>query len=275
MSEKQIIRVTAHYLEPYEQCPLYFHRTVNLKRGEISKPKYLAKGIGLHHLLADYYTGFKEGRPFDENIEQARMNFMTYQADINGLDSEDIPSLLTAFDEYTTHYRARDNFEVVAVEQKLSDILYEDDERIILYEGTIDLITDQDGLIVPVDHKGESSKWQVSGLSNQFLGYCFLSKQPRIIRNAVGYQKTKAVPDKMYRQMFSYSAATIEWWKMNTTRQVFEILNSYETGVWNGRLSSCDSMFRKGCIFRDVCLSPPADWEQMLEDDYIHVELYS
>lgn len=222
MSEKQIIRVTAHYLEPYEQCPLYFHRTVNLKRGEVSKPGYLAKGTALHHLLADYYTGIKGGvLSFDENVEQARMNFMGYQADINGIDSEDIPALLTAFDEYTSHYRARDDFEIVAVEQKLSDIIYEDDEKIILYEGTIDLITDKDGLIVPFDHKGEASKWKISGLNNQFLGYCFLSKQPRIIRNAVGYQKTKPVAEKMYRQMFSYSAATIEWWKVNTTRQVF------------------------------------------------------
>ncbi len=276
MSEKTIVRLTAHYLDDYEACKLYFHRTVNLQRGEPSKPAKLAKGTAIHLILEHYYKGMKEGLEFNDRVTKAVELFESQCTNINGLIMEDVDPVISTFHEYTSWYQDRDNFKVVSVEERLSKVLYEDDDYIILWEGSQDLnVESSEGLIIPYDHKSEGSKRNPSGLGNQFIGYAFLTNSNRVIRNAIGFQKNKKPGEKFYRTMFSYSNDMIEWWKQNTINKAMELIVNYKNNYWPPSFGACDSLhFNTGCPFRQVCLEPAGLWPQMLEENFIHVDLY-
>lgn len=272
---KTVLRLTAHYLDDYEACPLYFNRIVNLKRGEPSKPAKLAKGSGIHLVLKYYYLGVKAAVPFDDNVSEAIKKFETEAMSINGLVVEDIDKIISTFSEYTAWYRDRDKFDILSVEEPLSSVLYEDDNLVILYEGTQDLnVLTSEGIVMPYDHKSEASRYTPSGLSNQFIGYCYLTKGNRMMRNAIGFQTSKGPGEKFYRTMFSYSNEKIEWWKQETIKKAFRIMESYKKNEWTPNLSACDMLHRGGCPFRPVCLEGEGMWEVLLEKDYVHVELY-
>lgn len=276
MTDKQIIRLTSHYADDYEACPLYFHRRANLKRGPASAAPQLAIGTAFHQLLAEYYRQIAAGKTIDQAIELSKEAFEISSLSISGLDLDESPRIIQTFLDYCEHY-SNDHFEILAVEQKLSALLYEDDEHKVLYEGTVDLIIrNQQDMIEPWDHKTESAKYHVSGLGNQFVGYCFLTNQPRMVRNAVGLQKSKKPEERMYRQMFTYSQAFIEWWKTNTATTAIQMMQSYKKDIWPAKLNACDTMHHfKGCPFRSVCNAGPNMWDIMLEEEFVHVELYS
>jgi hypothetical protein len=231
----------------------------------------------MHAILAHYYKGVREGLSYENNVEQTVAKFEEEAIDINGLIVEDIPIIIATFHEYTQHYLDRDKFEIVTVEEKLSKVLYEDDDTVILYEGTIDMTISEAGLIIPYDHKSESAKYQVSQLNNQFMGYCFLTESPRMIRNAIGFQKSKSSAEKFYRTMFCYSDNSIKWWRRMTSKKILEMLAHYKADDWNlsGNLYACDSLFRRGCEFKQVCSEEETEWQRMLEENYVEVPLYS
>lgn len=271
---KTVLRLTAHFLEDYENCPLYFHRVVNLQRGELTKAANLARGIAIHELLASYYTGKRDGVDFDVNVTKAVEDFQISALDINGLIVEDIDRCIAVFHEYTSWYQDRDNFEIVAVEETLSKVLYEDDDIVILYEGTQDMVIRQQGVIIPFDHKSEAYRFPVSLLSNQFMGYSVLTDEPRIIRNAVGFQEKKPVEEKFYRTMYTYSQLQLEWWKRETIKKGLRIIKSYRDNDWPAHFSACDSMHRKGCPYKPVCTEDVRLWPEILERDYVFQPLY-
>lgn len=271
---KQIIRVTSHYLDHYEACPLYFNYRVNEKMVEPTAPSKIALGTAIHLVLAEYYREIKDNKSTEEAIESASEKFLSQALTINGFEVSDIETVIKALNEYVSHYRDRDDFNILAVEETLSDVIYEDDNLIILYSGTIDLLTERSGLVVPYDHKSESARFNVPSLSNQLIGYCYLTRSPRITRNAIGLQKKKPVHEKMYRQMFSYSQATINWWVDNTVKQTMRILESYRIGEWTANLSSCGNMFRSACPYQQVCISPVEDREEELNRGFVRAKLY-
>jgi len=271
---RKILRLTAHYLEEYEACPLNYNRVVNLQVGEQSKPSNLARGLAIHELLADYYRGVKDKIDFNDNVTNAIKHFEVSAMSINGLLVEDIDNCIKVFHEYTEFYQDRDRFEILAVEETLSKVLYEDDDYTILWEGTQDMITSRSDTVVLVDHKSEKSKITPSQLSNQFMGYCVLAGQNRIERNAVGFQTTKKPVEKFYRTMFSYSNANLNWWIKETLKKAAKIFESYEKDEWVPNFYACDNLHRRGCGFRTVCIEDESMWEGILEKDFIHVELY-
>src|SRR6266850_8319408 len=105
---KQIIRITAHYLEAYGWCPLYFNRVVNLQRGSPGKLASMARGTGIHFLLAEYYKRVKDGRSFNESVTESIDLFEPAAIDMNGLVADDVNFCVRAFHEYTQHYQDRD-----------------------------------------------------------------------------------------------------------------------------------------------------------------------
>lgn len=275
MSDKKILRLTAHYLDNYEACPLAFHRITNLKRGAASKPSKLARGTAMHSILADYYKGMRDEMDYSENVTKSVDKFQVDAMDIPGLLVEDIDPIIKTFYEYTEHYLDQDHrLKILTVEETLSKVLYEDENYIILWEGTRDMDVLQDGVVIPYDHKTEGSKTTPSKLSNQFMGYVFLTGEPRLIRNAIGFQKSKKPAEKFYRTMYSYSQSDIDWWRFETIRKGIKIIQSYDRNVWPANFNACDLMHRSGCEFRPVCSESQDMWDTMLENDYVHVELY-
>lgn len=278
MPDKQILRITSHYLENYLWCPLFFHRVVNLKRGSPSKLPNLARGIAIHSMLADYYRGYRANIPFEKRVEDAVEGFKVAAIGINGLDISDVDLCISTFYEYTGYYQDLDNFTVLAVEETLSKVIFDSPELSILYEGTQDMCCQRvDGDVIPYDHKTESAKFTISQLNNQNIGYCVLTGSNRIIRNAIGFQKSKPPNEKFYRTMYSYPNALLEWWQRTTINKVKEIARHYALNDWNesGNLSACDTMFRRGCEFKEVCSEEESEWNRILERDFVTVELYS
>lgn len=275
------LRISAHHLDNWEACQLYFHRVTNLKYTTMSKSRNLTRGLYIHALLAHYYGSIKEGIETGAAITSTLNIADRIASESDGLFPDDIALSQEAVSAYLLHYAERDsNMRIISVEEKLSKVLFESNDLVIIYEGTMDLIVERDGLILPIDHKSESKRFPVSGLNNQFLGYSYLSDQPRMIRNAIGLQKTLKNDDKFYRSMFSYAASTLAWWKANTIRSVIDLWLAYKREEanpgdprnWPGKLSSCDNMHRSGCPFRDVCLSDPEHWTTLLDNEFIRVE---
>jgi hypothetical protein len=234
----------------------------------------MARGIAIHELLADYYRGKKAGLDFNDIVTEAVKKFEVSALSINGLLVEDIDTCISTFHEYTQFYQDRDHFEIVAVEETLSKVLYEDDNYTILWEGTQDLITYRQNINVPMDHKSEASKMTPTQLSNQFMGYCVLTGENRIERNAIGFQKTKKPVEKFYRTMYSYSNAQLKYWVTQTLKKAAKILQSYEQDEWIPNFYACDTLHRRGCGFRAVCIEDESMWPQIIEQNYVHVELY-
>lgn len=275
---KQIIRITAHYLEYFEICPLLFHTVVNLQRGSQGKLASLARGTAIHFLLAEYYKRVKDGRPFDESVTEAIDLFEPAAIDMNGLVADDVNLCVRVFHEYTQHYRDKDNFTVLTVEEKLSQVIYEDDDLQIIYEGTQDMnVRRIDGDVIPYDHKSESAKYPVSQLNNQFMGYCVLTGSTRMVRNAIGTQTSKKPEDKFYRLMYSYPTEKLNWWRRMTVKKVKQIVEHYKNDDWNSsaNLYACDTAYRRGCDYRDVHSEEESEWDRILNTDYVEVPLYA
>lgn len=283
--ERKILRVTSHYISWFQSCNLFFDRLAN--KGYVIPPgDSLMKGTLIHAALAGYYSAMRDGKDFTERLRtglESLNNTVLKGTEFDGLiqpitlSEEDIELVQSAFLQYCA-FRKDELIDVVAIEEKLSKVLYESDKLVIIYEGTIDLIEKRQGILIPWDHKSESGKYPVAALTNQFVGYCFLTDSGMLKRNAIGLQKTKKAEEKFYRNLFNYPTTFIERWKSDTVEECMGILYAYETGKWPMRLSSCEksSVNWFGCPFKDICLGDPDDWGRNLDKDFKKAEeLYS
>lgn len=283
--ERKILRVTSHYISWFQTCNLYFDRLAN--KGYIIPPSDpLMKGTLMHAALKGYYDAMKEGL---SSLEGMQIGIKELNATIlkghefDGhteaitLSEEDIQLVQNTFLQYCAHHKD-EKIDVVFTEEKLSKVLYESEKLVIIYEGQIDLLERRSGIVIPWDHKTESGKYPVSALTNQFVGYCFLTDSNMLKRNAIGLQKTKKAEEKFYRNLFNYPQTFIERWKHDVIEECFGILYAYETNKWPMRVSSCEksSVNWFGCPFKDICLGDPDDWERSLNGNFKKTEeLYS
>lgn len=62
-----------------------------------------------------------------------------------------------------------------------------------------------------------------------------------------------------------------------TVKKVKEIVEHYKNDDWNisGNLYACDTLFRRGCDFRNVHSEEESEWTRILNEDYIEVPLYA
>lgn len=256
--EKQIYVVDSQILNTAQECARKANYTFNKSLEPIVKPDYFEKGDMLHQMLASYYRLRKHRARWAQNnhshadIVEICVNIGRQSATKMSLDISTVEDVVRTFIEYCT-YTANDNWDqVLAVEEVASKILYEDEERIILYQGKIDLtIAISNCNLIPVDHKSSSRRGKPSYHSNQFKGYCWLLGVNTIIINKIGFQKTLKDNEKFERHTISYPSDLIDEWKENSIYTLLKYIEDGNAGFYPPNFTSCDKY--SGCVFDEVC----------------------
>lgn len=198
------------------------------------------------------------------------------------IDSETVANVLYQFKEYCYYYN-NDPWSTLAVEEVGSKVLFENSELKIVYTGKIDRLVEQGSIRAPMDHKSSERRGDVSSMSNQFIGYCFLLGCNQIIIDKIGFQKTLKPSERFQRFVLTIDDGRIAEWADNsiqtilthlamTTEDDDEALMYFKLARAvnqkpNMNLTSCDKY--SGCIYRNICESNPEGREWTKERDYI------
>lgn len=198
-------------------------------------------------------------------------------------DPEELDNVLFQFNAYCEYY-TNDPWETLAVEQVGSKVLFDHPELQIIYVGKIDRLVQQGRIIAPMDHKSSSRRGDVSSLSNQFIGYCFLLSTNHIIVDKIGFQKTLKAGERFQRYHLIIDDARIEEWRMNTVMTMlnylslsckdeseaflyFAMLREFSQKQKLMNLTSCDKY--SGCTYKEICGGNPEGRDWTKERDFI------
>lgn len=138
----------------------------------------------------------------------------------------------------------------------------------VFYTGKIDLIVQQNGHTVVVDHKTTSIEgatfWSQFVLSSQLLGYCWAATQMlqrpvsvAMIDALIGRKPTQrgsGVPHEYARRTFHYSDEQIAEWHNNTIVTVTRLLDNFVASFFPQNTDACYGKFP--CAYREVCPLP-------------------
>ena len=261
MSKKRILAIDSQKLNTIQYCArkydYFFQR--NLK--PLVPATYHERGSLVHKMLAHYYILKKKrvnwhprGYTHEDIIKICLKIGRHFGAKMD-LPIEEVERTLEVFTEYCAFYE-HEGWEVLAVEQVASKVIFEDEEVIYIYDAKPDLIVRASNLpILPVDHKHVRSNREVSPMSNQFIGYCWILGAYNLCVNRIGFQKTLPMDKKFTRIVLSYDQGLIKDWVENTIWWMRLIEHFMSTGYWPMDFSSCDKF--DGCIFQDICVSDP------------------
>lgn len=306
----KIIEVDSQILNSIQNCALKHDLQFIQNLSPESKAAPLEKGSLLHSVL-ELYDGLM-GNCYDLESETWRAiqgqdfygNFIgklarerpeiidfclqsgNYLASKMQIDSETAANVLFQFKEYCEYYK-NDPWSTLAVEEVGSRILFENSEIKIIYTGKIDRFVEQGSIRAPMDHKSSERRGDVSSMSNQFIGYCFLLNCNQIIIDKIGFQKTLKPSERFQRFVLTIDDGRIAEWKLNATRTIllhlavitpdlseassyFEMYRAFDLGkvpqpLMN--LTSCDKY--GGCIYRNICESSPEGREWTKERDFV------
>lgn len=172
--------------------------------------------------------------------------------------------VLNTCEQYHEFYK-NDHWVPLEVEVVKGEVLYEDEEIRVLWKAMLDLITDTNQGIYPVDHKTMKQNRDTLSLNNQFIGQCILTRARNVFINKIGFQKSLKPEEKFVRPPISYSAARLMEWQSETLPYYAKLLLMYtETGHWPPNYSSCETKYGK-CAFVKVCESDPTMREEEIK----------
>ena len=156
--------------------------------------------------------------------------------------------------------------EVEIVKQKL---LYQDDEVRILWKAKLDLVSDTNNGIFPVDHKTMQQNRPTISLNNQFIGQCIITDSRSVIINKIGFQKSLKPEEKFIRATISYSAERLLEWQSTILPYWAKTLLMYEeSGYFPPRLTNCKNEYGF-CAFYKVCEADPDMREEVLKQNFV------
>lgn len=176
--------------------------------------------------------------------------------------------VLITCEQYYDHYK-NDYWVPLEIEVVKAKVIYEDDVLRVLWKAKLDMVSDTNQGIYPVDHKTMKQNRDNTKLNNQFKGQCVLMDTRNVIINKIGFQKTLKPIDKFSREMISYSAdALYEWASEIVPYYAHKVVEFNETGYWAPNYSNCDSKYGR-CPFTEVCESDRGMREEVLKNNFI------
>lgn len=287
--DKQILAIDSQILNTYQSCPCKTKYQFIDNIRPMQKEEAFDRGGLLHDMLKVHYIGLMNDvvrlksmgawldmPHIDEEthltgnngyvriVEMAR-KFGNFKATKCDLPIEVCDEVIQTYLDYAEHFR-NDGWIPLSVETPFSVVLYENDELTILYEGIVDLVTQN----LIVDHKSSKRRGEPSALSNQFMGYCWSLGINNLIVNKVGFQKSLKPKDKFERYTKSYPKSILEEWKVNTIRVALELYEQMKdkANLENQRnYTSCDKY--SGCIYSNICLSEPEARTFIIQRDFM------
>lgn len=193
--------------------------------------------------------------------------------------------VLETCDQYQQHYKS-DHWVPLEVEVVKGEILYEDDEVRVLWKAKLDLVSDTNQGIYPIDHKTMKQRRNTTSLNNQFIGQCLLQKTRGMFVNKIGFQTSLKPEEKFQRAMVNYTPARFIEWQSEILPYYAKALLMYaEMGYFPPNFTHCEGKFGN-CAFIDVCQADPGmreeeiklhffvgpEWNPTNEDDVVAPE---
>lgn len=176
--------------------------------------------------------------------------------------------VLDTCDQYTIHYR-NDHWVPLEIEIVKGEVLYEDDEIRILWKAKLDMVSDTNQGIYPVDHKTMKQNRVTVSMNNQFMGQCIMLKANRMFLNKIGFQKTLKPEEKFVRPAVNYTTARLIEWQSEVLPFYAKLLLMYaETGYFPPDFTHCEGKYGN-CAFLPVCEANPDMREETIKQMFI------
>ena len=176
--------------------------------------------------------------------------------------------VLDTCDQYMQHYR-NDHWVPLEVEVVKGRVLYEDDEVRVMWKAKLDLVSDTNQGIFPIDHKTMSQQRDTVSMNNQFMGQCLIQETHRIIINKVGFQTSLKPEEKFQRLPISYTSDRLLEWQSETLPYYAKLLLMYaESGHYPPNFTHCEGKYGN-CAFLKVCEGQPNDRERLIKESFV------
>jgi hypothetical protein len=267
MYNKRIVALDSQKLDSMMSCTYQYKQKFGVSSDSpglalMQVPDYFERGGLMHTMLDPYYNMKKHRSRWIQNrrthmdVVNSCITIGRHAARKLALDIAEIEMCIDAFLQYTDYWENDNWYNILAVENVGSKILYDSPEVLILYEYKVDLIVEINGNITPIDHKSAKSHRDPNFLSNQFRGYCWALNTNNIIVNEIGFQKTKPPKEKFKRQLLCYSPNLIEEWRQDAIYWILYTLDLIDKNVFPRNVTSCDKF--PPCPFKEtVCSQDP------------------
>lgn len=175
---------------------------------------------------------------------------------------------LDTCDQYHLFYR-NDHWVPLEIEVVKSKILYEDEEVRILWKAKLDMTSDTNQGIYPVDHKTMKQRRNTVSMNNQFIGQCLIMGTQNVFINKIGFQKSLKPEERFERKPVSYSTHRLIEWQGEILPYYSKLLLMYaETGYFPPNFNNCEGKYGN-CAFLNVCESNPDMREQEIQKAFI------
>lgn len=234
------------------------------------KSRGLEMGSIVHKVFEVFYRHIIQHFPRQMAIDQSLMagqDFANNPDEITNLSKEDIALALKTCEEYFEYYKA-DHWVPLEVEVVKGDLIYEDEEVRIIWKAKLDLITDTNQGIYPVDHKSHSQRRDTLTLNNQFCGQCVVMRTRMMFVNKVGFQTTLKPSEKFTRVPINYSLDRIKEWKDEIVPYYAKLHLMYqESGYYPPNYTHCENKWGF-CMYKDVCESNRNMREEVLRNEF-------
>lgn len=245
---KKTIVFTSHTLADFAKCPKAYEFSQLVQIEPKGTKPALARGKVIGRCLEIYY---KAKRRKYAKLDALVRKLAAIISEHPELSTGDQLKLSMRFRLYHKYYE-RENWEIIAVEEAFTKVLYEDDNYIYVYEGTPDLVVRlSNGDLAVVDHKTRSMDKDLLGLSHQPLGYLWACDTQWFTYNYFGLQETGDSKLWFKRQFERFNKVLIERWVRDTIEIYHAAVKSAESNKFL-RTYNCDSKYGT-CSYYKIC----------------------
>jgi hypothetical protein len=176
---------------------------------------------------------------------------------------------LDTMDQYMKFW-VNDSWVPLEVEVVKGKILYEDDEIRILWKAKLDLVTDTNQGIYPMDHKTMKQRRDTNSMNNQFMGQCIIQESRSVIINKIGWQTSLKPEEKFVRAFVPYTPQRLMEWQSEILPYYAKLMMMYtESGYFPPNFASCEGKYGNCNFYKPVCGDNPEMREENLKLNFI------
>jgi hypothetical protein len=129
-------------------------------------------------------------------------------------------------EQYFDHYR-NISYTIVAAEEVRQQIIYEDDDIVVLWKAKFDAILDMNNGFVSCDYKTMKQRRETTSNNNQFMGQCVLVQSSQVMIDKIGFQTSLKPEEKFERVLIPYSADRLAEWRFEIVPHYANMLVAY------------------------------------------------